>query len=348
MNVELRKLTVHASADYGILIDRGLFDKAGKIIKEVSGAEKACIITDSNVSKIYLKSLVESLEGSGFSTCSFMFNAGESSKTLQTVEGIYKFLSKNNITRTDLIVSLGGGVVGDISGFAAATYLRGVDFIQIPTTLLAQIDASVGGKTGVNLSEGKNLVGAFWQPKLVIIDPDMLITLPQEIFIDGMSEAIKYGCIKSENLFNKISKYNNFDDIEDIIYECVNIKCHSVENDERDLGKRMLLNFGHTIGHALEKIEGYGGISHGRAVAIGMAMIAELGEKKGLTEPGSSQRIINILKRFGLPFRTDAPKSEIINAIRSDKKNLGNSINLILIRRIGEGYIYRTTPEKIF
>lgn len=333
------ELTVNTSKSYQILIERGCIKQAGARAKNLfQPGGKAFVVTDSNVAPLYGEAVLSALKKAGFSPLLHVFPAGEESKRLSTVSGLYAALAENGFTRSDFIVALGGGVTGDLAGFAAATYLRGIPFMQIPTSLLAQIDSSVGGKTGVDLPEGKNLVGAFHQPSLVLIDPDTLATLPPRYFADGMGEAIKYGCIKSRALFDLILNEDIRQNIEACIFRCVDIKRQLVERDEFDTGERMLLNFGHTFGHALEKLYAYGKLSHGEAVGIGMVMMAKCGENAGITKPGTAQKIIAALKKYQLPIKDAMPIKEIMNATVLDKKSSGDSIRVILLREIGEGF----------
>ena len=313
----------------------------------MSAAKKVCVITDSNVAPLYLDKVVKSLEDVGYEVCSFVFKAGESSKTTATVVEMVEFLAENALTRKDLVVALGGGVCGDMAGFAAAIYLRGIDFVQIPTTLLSQVDSSVGGKTGVDLPQGKNLCGAFHQPVLVLIDPFALNTLSDHFFSDGMGEVIKAGCIKSASLFEKIETEDVKENIEDIIYACVDIKRGVVERDEKEQGERALLNFGHTIGHGIEKLHNFSGISHGEAVGIGMAMISKIGENAGLTENGTSARIKAVLEKFNMKTADDNAVEDIIAAMQSDKKRTSSGINFVMLKKIGDSFIYPVENEKI-
>ena len=336
----MRTVRVNTGRSYDIIIKRGILEKTGEMIRPYTKAIRAVIVTDSNVAPLYEKEVRNSLEASGFEVSTFIFQAGEASKRLGTIEKMYLHFYEHNITRTDIVIALGGGVTGDMAGFASASYLRGIDFVQIPTTLLAQVDSSVGGKTGVDLAEGKNLVGAFWQPIMVLIDPDTLSTLSQEIFKDGMGEVIKYGCIRSKSLFTKLCENNVRDILEDVIYECVSIKRDVVENDELDTGERAILNFGHTFGHAIEKLSGYSGYTHGEAVAAGAAILTRISEKKGLTEKGTSYELEGLLKRYGLPVDTEFSLSDILSATRGDKKSTGKSINFVLLKNIGECYIH--------
>lgn len=339
------ELTVHTANPYSIVIRRGCLQDAGPRAAQLFGTGKrTVVIGDTNTIPLYGDTVVESLRQAGFEASVYTFPAGECSKRLSTVEGMLCELVERGLTRTDFLVALGGGVTGDMAGFAAASYLRGIPFIQIPTSLLAQIDSSVGGKTGVDLPQGKNLVGAFWQPSLVLIDPDTLSTLPDRYFADGMGEAIKYGCIRSRALFERLERENAADFIEDMILECVDCKRIIVEHDEREKGERMLLNFGHTLGHALEKVYHYETLSHGEAVGVGMVAVTEASERADLTEPGTARRIAGLLSRYGLPVSDPAPMAKLAQAAFSDKKSAGDSIRLVLLTTLGESRIH-TIPH---
>ena len=335
------KLTVNTSKRYKIQIKRGCLDQIGKKAAAISAwGAKAVIISDSNVMPLYGDRVEQSLSSAGFSCSRFTFPAGEEHKQLSTIAEMYEFFADQGLTRSDFLVALGGGVVGDMVGFAAATYLRGIQFIQVPTSLLAQIDSSVGGKTGVDLPHGKNLVGAFHQPALVLIDSSTLDTLPARYFSDGMAEAVKYGCIYSRKLFDLIAQQNKVkDNIDEIICKCVDLKRAVVERDELDTGERMMLNFGHTFGHALEKTYQYQKYSHGEAVGVGMVMMSKLGEAAGLTKAGTAKEIAAVLKKYNLPVKDDASIDKLIAATALDKKGSGNSISIILLREIGAGFI---------
>lgn len=336
----MMELTVNTSGSYQIIIARGCMDeigaRAGKLFKP--GA-KAVVISDSNVLPLYGERIMESLKAAGFAASLLSFPAGEESKRLSCIEKMYAECAAQKLTRSDFIVALGGGVTGDMAGFAAATYLRGIPFIQIPTSLLAQIDSSVGGKTGVDLPQGKNLVGAFHQPALVLIDPDTLSTLPPRYFSDGMAEAIKYGCIKSRELFDMIVREDISQNIEELIFRCVDSKRAVVEQDEFDTGDRMLLNFGHTFGHALEKLYDFKKLSHGEAVGIGMVMMAACGENAGITKAGTANEIIAALKKYNLPVKDEMPINRILEATALDKKSSGSMISLIMLKEIGESFV---------
>ena len=343
------ELTVNTSKRYTIRIERGALDQLGAYCASMfAPGKKAVVITDTHVAPLYLERVSTSLRNAGFDVTSCAFPAGEPSKRLSTIEGIYGHMAQAHITRSDFAVALGGGVTGDMAGFAAASYMRGIPFVQVPTTLLSQVDSSVGGKTGVDLPQGKNLVGAFWQPSFVLIDPDTLNTLSPHFFADGMGEVIKYGCIKSRALFDLLIETEDITSImEDVIYRCVDIKRDVVERDEFDTGERALLNFGHTFGHALEKLHQYQGLSHGAAVGIGMVMMARLGEKAGFTAPGTADKIAAALEKYHLPVHSDLPLSQIVEATASDKKSTGSSINLVLLKDIGESFVHKVARSDL-
>ncbi len=342
------ELTVQTSHPYSIHIERGCLAQAGTRAAALFPAgAKALIISDSNVLPLYGDAFEQALTQSGFACFRYAFPAGETSKRLSVIEQIYGALTEHRFTRSDFIVALGGGVTGDMAGFGAATYLRGIRFMQVPTTLLAQIDSSVGGKTGVDLPQGKNLVGAFHQPSLVLIDPNTLSTLPPRYYSDGMAEAVKAGCIKNSALFDLICGSNAESSMEEIIFQCVDMKRSVVEQDEFDTGERMLLNFGHTFGHALEKIYDFKKYSHGEAVGIGMVKMTRLSEAAGLTKPGTAALIAAALKKFGLPTEDDTPMAQILEAASLDKKSGGNAIQIILINEIGSSFIRRFTREEM-
>lgn len=345
----MKKLRVNLGENsYDIKIEKGILERLGEEIKEVFSGEKIFVITDHNVNSLYGERVVNSLKASGFQTDLISLNPGEETKSFSSLPQIYNSLLDFKLTRKDLIITLGGGVIGDLGGFVASTFLRGVPFIQVPTTLLSQVDSSVGGKVGVDLERGKNLVGSFYQPKMVIMDPLVLDTLTDSIFNDGMGEVIKYGCIKDESFFEMLeglhSREDLMDKIEEILYICCDIKRGVVERDEKDMGERMLLNFGHTIGHAIEKYFNFSKYTHGEAVAIGMYLITKISEEKSISRHGIAEKIKGILINYGLPYEVEIEnKEEILEAISLDKKNLGKSLKVILLNDIGEGIIYDTT-----
>ena len=337
------QLNVKTSKPYEIFIERGCLDSLGARCAALFPAgAKAAVISDSNVFPLYGERALASLRGAGFQPDSFVFPAGEASKQLSTVAQMLGFLAERGLTRSDFLVALGGGVTGDMAGFAAACYLRGVRFVQVPTSLLAQVDSSVGGKTAVDLPQGKNLAGAFHQPALVLIDPDTLATLPPLFFADGMGEVIKYGCIRSRALFETLRGADDLAPLmESILYDCVDCKRVIVEHDEFDTGERLVLNFGHTLGHALEKAHGYTGLTHGAAVGIGMVLIARLGEHMGLTEAGTADAIAEVLRKYHLPVSDDASLDEVLRATALDKKGLGGDLRIVLLRAVGESFVHR-------
>ena len=333
--IELR----HSRGIYDILVGEDLISDLGLRINTLceSNNLKCCIVSDDNVFDIYGGKITTSLEAAGFSVKNFVFDNGEEQKTLTTVKDIYIFLCENSFNRNDLLIALGGGVVGDITGFAAATYLRGIKFVQVATTLLAQVDSSVGGKTGVDLPSGKNLVGAFYQPSLVICDTDTLNTLPEMIYADGMGEVIKHGCIeKSGDLFAAL-KNKNISRV-DMIYENIKIKAAIVSDDELETkGGRIKLNFGHTVGHAIEKYYDFSGITHGHAVAVGMIYAAKISHLLGLCDYGVIRDIKEMLEIYKLPSSLDGniDNKTLAEYCAADKKSESASINFVLLTKIG-------------
>ncbi|MBR4909504.1 MAG: 3-dehydroquinate synthase [Acidaminococcaceae bacterium] len=331
---------------YEIEIERGLLPRLGRKIKTLlPKAEKAAVITDSNVGPLYASVLKKSLEKEGIAVTVLTFKAGEESKNLQTLGTLYDGLAEAGLTRSDAVIALGGGVTGDMGGLAAATFLRGVAFIQIPSSLLATVDSSVGGKVAVDLPSGKNLVGAFYQPKAVYIDPDLLKTLPVRYLHDGLAEVIKYGCIRDRDLFVTLENIQNDAELlnraDEIIETCCNIKARIVEQDEFDNGERMLLNFGHTLGHAVEKTFHFDRYSHGEGVSIGMVLLTRQSEKLGLTEYGTADRIAALLQKFQLPVNVKMRQDDFLRAIALDKKKRGSSLTLILLKKIGDSFLQK-------
>ncbi len=344
----MKRITVNASVKYDVVIGRGVMAQCGELVKSVTKAEKIALITDDNVEKLYADHVTEKLEAAGFKVCRFVFPHGEASKCSDTLNRIYGFLAENHFTRSDAVAALGGGVTGDMAGYASATYLRGMDFIQIPTSLLAQVDSSVGGKTAIDIPEGKNLVGAFKQPGLVICDTDALRTLPREFLIDGMGEVVKYGMIKSRELFDILMNHdigNIMEIMDDIIVRCVTIKRDVVEADEFDNGERMLLNFGHTLGHSIEQYYNYTGISHGRAVAKGMEMVTELAEKRGMCREGLSAELMKCLERYELDISVEPGTESLGGACMNDKKRSGGSISVIICSDAGVSSAVKMSVE---
>ena len=334
----MRTVTVNASRRYEVLIDNGILDRAGDEAAKVIKPSKAAILTDTNVAPLYAERLEKSLVAAGFSVARFTIPAGEQSKSAEQYLSFLNFLAENKITRSDNIFALGGGVVGDLAGFAAATYLRGIGFIQIPSTLLAMVDSSVGGKTAIDIPAGKNLVGAFYQPSLVLCDPELLETLSEEVFADGCAEVIKYGIINDSSLFEKL-KAPIKGQIEDIIENCVRNKRDIVAADERDVGVRQLLNLGHTAAHAIEILSDFE-ITHGSAVAIGTALISRAAARLGLCPEGDVAEIVDMLTSYDLPTKSPFGAKEMAEIALSDKKRSGGRINLIIPFGIGNSQIY--------
>ena len=342
------KLDIETARPYSVYIESGLLDRVGELAQKTrKPGSQAMLISDSNVFPLYGERVSASLERAGFAVSTFVFTAGEPSKQIATVCQMYQALAEKEFTRTDFIVTLGGGVTGDMGGFAAATYLRGIPFIQVPTTLLSQVDASVGGKTGVDLPFGKNLVGAFHQPEAVLTDPDTLKTLPEHFFRDGMGEVVKYGCISDQPLFQALEAGTALENLEDLLARCVASKKSFVEEDTRDTGRRMILNFGHTFGHALEKLHNFEGLSHGEAVGIGMVLASRVGEELSVTPKGTAERILTVLGQYGLPTSSQFSWEEIVDATALDKKSDGSSLRLILLKEIGDAVIHPVTREDL-
>ena len=375
---------------YPIYIEKNILKHANEKIKEVFKGKKIMIISDDQVYPLYGDDLTLNLE-KDFKVNHIVVPHGEKSKRFDMLPTLYKACLDFKLTRTDLIIALGGGVIGDMAGFVASSYLRGVKLVQIPTSLLAQVDSSVGGKVAVDLPEGKNLVGAFYHPSMVLIDPCTLKTLDPHFISDGMGEVIKYGCIKDKKLFDQLNSYQNFEElyefideiiyncvnikrevikygcikdkklfdqlnsyqnfeelyefIDEIIYNCVNIKREVVEKDQFDFGDRLLLNFGHTYAHAIEQYYHYEKYSHGEAVGIGMYQITKLAESLDLTKTGSSMQIKEILQKYNLPYECQVETKNLIQAISLDKKNINNSLSVVLLKEIGNSYVYQTNQE---
>lgn len=342
------KLTVNLGENsYPIYIEKGILSDAGTYISDIFKGKRIMVISDDNVFPLYGDKLLDSLNS--YECHTLVLPHGEPTKDFQTLPTVYSALLDAKLTRSDLIIALGGGVIGDLAGFAAASYLRGIKLVQIPTSLLAQVDSSVGGKVAVDLPQGKNLVGAFFHPKMVLIDPAVLDTLPPHFISDGMGEVIKYGCIKDATLFDQLCSHSSFDDLKpelaDIIARCVDIKRIVVEADQFDTGERMLLNFGHTLAHTIEQYHHYERESHGEAVAIGMYQITKMAEEKGLTETGCANRIKKTLDIYGLPSSCGIPMDDLKAAVTLDKKNLNGKLNVVLLKTVGESYVHPTDVE---
>ncbi len=346
---------------YDITVAPGLLDRAGEMVRAVCPrAKKLFVVTDSNVGPLYCNRVKASVERAGFRFWGHVVPAGEGSKNAAMLSALWEDMMEFGLTRTDAVVALGGGVVGDLCGFAAATALRGVDFIQIPTTLLAQVDSSVGGKVAIDLRHGKNLAGCFWQPRAVLMDPETLNTLPDATFSDGMAEVIKYGCIADRDFFDFLSAHaargSIMANIEHVLYTCCDIKRKVVEADERDTGARMILNFGHTVGHAYEKLGDYGKWTHGQAVAAGMCAAARIGVGLGITPDDAVQPIMDLCAAFGLPIHIslgetgdemDRNWETVVETVGLDKKNTGDRISLVLLSALGHAVTPKMTRDDV-
>lgn len=339
----MKTISVKASKNYPIYVGEDLIANIGSYVSQIKSGCTIAIVSDSNVWPIYGNFVCSSLENNGFGIIHYVLPAGEESKNSDQYIRILNFLAENSITRGDLLIALGGGVVGDMTGFVAATYLRGIAYIQVPTSLLAMVDSSVGGKTAIDLPAGKNLVGAFNQPEMVLCDISALSTLPDDFFIDGCAEVIKYGILYDAALFSHLKTRGISFDREYVISRCIELKRDVVMDDEFDTGARQMLNFGHTVGHSIEKCSNYT-ISHGRAVAIGMAVITKASAVNGICESDIYDDVIKILDRFTLPTGTSLSAADLSQNALSDKKRFGSTINLILPLRIGE---CRLTPTPI-
>jgi len=320
--------TIELSRKVDIFYQPSISDKIGEICSQIKKCKKIFIVTDDNVAPLYLEKISQSLKAYGFDVSSYTFSHGEQSKKLSTIEKIYDALIAFSMTRKDMLLALGGGVVGDMTGFAAATYMRGIDYIQVPTSLLAMVDSSIGGKTGVDLPQGKNLIGAIYQPLAIITDPDFLKTLPKKYYTDGLCEIIKYGYISDSSILDKP------DDIS-VIEKCIKIKSDIVEKDERESGLRMLLNFGHTLGHAIEKCMNFTGIGHGEAVCKGMYISLKVGQYLGITEKAEIEKYLSLCNVQGLNPYTDISADLLFNAASGDKKKQDSFINFIFVKTPG-------------
>ena len=337
---------------YDINIGSGILSMIREVVDFNLRGNKVAIITDANVMELHGRKLGEALTGSEYMIHHLIINPGEKSKSMENYESICNQLLEWGLDRDDLIITFGGGVVGDLGGFVAATYLRGIPYIQVPTTLLSQVDSSVGGKVAINLQGGKNIIGSFYHPRAVIMDTGLLDTLSNRVFRDGMGEVIKYGCIWSHELYKQLEEISGreefMDHIEDIVYSCCRIKRDIVEEDEKELSLRKILNFGHTLGHAVERHHNFKEYTHGEAVALGMSVITVNTEKMGVTKEGTSKRLNNILLRYGLPVFSDKTISEeIIRLAERDKKSSGDQIYLAVLKDIGDTEIIKVGKEEL-
>lgn len=342
----MRTIEVSTGRPYVVKIGTDLLPTLGAELAAFGGTKSVCIVSDSNVWPLYGSTAEASLTAAGFTVCSFVFPAGEASKCGETYLNLLNYLAEQHLTRSDSLVALGGGVVGDLTGFAAATFLRGIRFVQVPTTLLAAVDSSVGGKTAIDLHAGKNLAGTFYQPSLVLCDLNTLNTLPVEIFRDGAAEVVKYSFLYDPALYNHLLEHGMDFDREAVVSRCVELKRDVVSEDEFDRGARAKLNLGHTFAHGVEA-QSHFAISHGRAVAMGMGIAARSAAKYGICTQETAQAILNLLKRFSLPDNTDFPADALCSSMLSDKKRSGGKISLILPEEIGSCIIHPIPVEEL-
>lgn len=341
----MKTVRVNASRGYDVIIGRGLLARLGKYTRDTLGATRICIVTDDRVDALYSSRATESLREAGFEVEKFVIAHGEASKSTANLISLLELLGEKHFTRSDALVALGGGVVGDLCGFAAGVYMRGISFVQVPTTLLAAVDSSVGGKCAVDLAAGKNLAGVFHQPSLVLCDVDTLDTLDASLFADGCAEIVKCAIIKGKESFCHISGGIK-ENIEEIIADCVAQKADIVARDELDRGERMLLNLGHTPAHAIEVLSGFS-ISHGSAVAIGTVLVTNVAVSMGLCPTEDRDAIIALLSSLGLPTLCPYSATELARVAASDKKREGDSITLILPCGIGNCRQYKIAVSEL-
>ena len=333
---------------YDIIIEDGLLEDTGELLKRFSPDDggTAAVVTDENVWREHGDIFSASMSRAGVVFEPVILPPGEENKSISGLAGLYDVFAGLALTRRSIAVAFGGGVIGDLCGFAAATWMRGIRFVQVPTTLLAQVDSSVGGKTAINIPQGKNLAGAFHQPSLVVIDPGTLRTLPAREMSCGMAEVIKYGAIRGAPMFDSLESMPAVE-LPGVIYECCRVKCEIVSRDERDHGERMLLNFGHTFGHAIEKRSNFEKYSHGEAVAFGMTLAADAGERMGLTAQGTAGALRRTLSSHGLETEYPGDIGDLLPLLAADKKSAGGKVQMVLLRNIGEAFVRPTSFSEI-
>lgn len=330
---------------YPILIEEGVFEQAGNWIRRWMPSSQLAIITDTNVGELYVEKLQSALKQAGLGPVeAYIIKAGEESKNLQTIEAIYHWLLDKGHDRSSGIIALGGGVVGDMAGFVASTFMRGIPFVQVPTSLLAQVDSSVGGKVGVNVREGKNLIGSFYAPKGVIIDPRVLTTLPMRQFRNGIAEVVKTGAILDANLLKEVALLHDEAELRPawgkVIARCCELKATVVSQDEEERGLRKILNFGHSFGHGIEQYTEYKKYAHGEAVAIGMILAAQIGRELGITEAGVEEELTALLEQFHLPIQSiPIPTEEWLSAMKKDKKKSQGLLHLVAVKAMGQAVV---------
>ncbi len=332
---------------YDIYIKKGILDGIGEYISQVYKNKNIIVVTDVNVDRLYGEKIIKNLKAFGYSPKKVVFKNGEENKNFETLITVQDEIILSGIKRGDLLITFGGGVVGDLGGFAASILYRGIDYIQVPTTLLSQVDSSVGGKVAINTNTGKNLVGSFYQPKMVIIDPNLLETLEEREIKSGIGEIIKYGLIYDQDFYKTLLVEDIFDNIEEVIKRCCEIKAKIVEADEFDEGLRMILNFGHTLGHGIEKYYNYQKYTHGEAIAIGMYKMVKIGERLGVTPKGEATKIRKILEKYKLPLDDEVKIIDLLEVIKSDKKNISGKLNIVILKTIGEAEIMAVKDSEL-
>lgn len=342
-----KTIRVEAGDGYDFIIDEGLLTDAGQLIKAVLKGSRVTLFTDSTVEPLYAELLEERLMSAGLQPCRFVYEAGERSKNIKTVAEALDFMAANEMTRDDAVVVLGGGVAGDMGGFAASIYQRGIRFVQVPTTILAAVDSSVGGKTGVDTRYGKNLTGTFWQPSLVLCDTGTLRSLNEDEVMNGCAEVIKSAAIHDLAMFRDLEQGAFRTAMSEIIAGCVRIKSAVVQEDERESGVRRILNFGHTMAHSIE-LKSEFRMSHGRAVAIGMLMATKASEARGLTEKGTHDRLYSLISGEGYQTETEIPLEALCEAARHDKKAAGDAIHLVYLEKIGSAATVRVKLSELY
>ncbi len=340
----METVTVNASTPYAVHIGGGLLDGCGPYVRKAVRGSKCVLVSDSSVDPLYGDRVTQSLDSAGFTVCRHVFPAGERHKNLTTWGEMLERFAREKLTRSDCVAALGGGVTGDMAGFAAATYQRGIDYVQLPTTFLAASDASVGGKTAVDLAAGKNLAGAFWQPRVVLCDTDTFRTLPPSGFLDGLAETVKHGLIADRAFFRFLLSHDPRENINAVVRRNVEIKAAVVAEDEREGGKRKILNFGHTLGHAIEKCSGYR-LSHGHAVAVGMILASRAAERLGLTPPGVLETLLDAYKVLDLPSQCSYDSGALYDAATGDKKRSGGRIDVVVLEEIGRARLVSLDME---
>ncbi|MCE5236071.1 MAG: 3-dehydroquinate synthase [Clostridiaceae bacterium] len=338
----MNRLTVHTAVPYEVFVGGGAIGELGPRFQALFPGARAFVAADENALALHGTAVLASLRGAGVTAFSYALPAGEAHKNHETLLKLYAAMAERALTRLDALVALGGGVTGDVAGFAAATYMRGIPCAMVPTTLLSMADSSIGGKTAVNLPYGKNLVGAFSQPRLVLCDTDFIKTLPPREYRAGFAEVIKCAAIADEEAFSRLERGDMSDD--EAVFMALTVKRALVESDERDMGQRRLLNFGHTVGHAVENAAGYA-LLHGEAVAIGMAAMAKIGERLGVTEGGTAQRLSALLQKYGLPVEYGGDRQRVYESLAYDKKTEGAEVDAVLLQKIGKA-VRRRLPRK--